>query len=1061
MVPEPVAELARWFVEALQAEISELEKSGGDQRHELLHGRIITRISPDEAILEFKLAGGNTRVPEDSNGKLKTQAQEFTVDVISVSVDLIRLRLEATSVPDSIERAELIIDEVGLLRRLVEVLSQPADHGFAFGELASKVFHPARCTTGSAELPESIRHEDLCEKRAVLQQALGSNVTFIWGPPGTGKTFAIARLVTALVSRGERVLVTSHTKAAVDQALYETTKTGAPLATSVELSQGQILRLGIVPQTSNLPPSVQLDYVLAQKGKQLREQKTELETQARPLQQRRKYGEQVLAAWDNFAALAAKTRDMPIKIRDARVQIDINNKKRSQARDHVSVKQRALAAAERAWFSRVAKVARSNNELAAAFQSLTQCQEWIAGWERNLAQLEANLQHVEKVFVEQQLICERLPSRSDTDQQVKNVDSQLDGIASELAIVQARLDHLQQQLITDAKALFCTLTKNYCGDELKGQQFSAVIVDEISIALPPLIFLAAARASARVILVGDFMQLPPIVRSKNSLAKERLGEDVFRLAGIARSNKPVDACAVLTALQTQHRMRTPIANVARELAYGSSHLVDHESVRTRGEKEWLHILPSNPLLVVDTADLNSWCGRQAGSLSRFNFSSATVSVDLAALVAASLPEPENETARAIGIITPYAAQRRLIQRLVEAANLGGWVKVGTVHTFQGGEADLIIFDSVLDDPYWSARLTNPHSLSDVLRDINVAITRAREKFVFVGCSDWLNKHAKPESALGLLWQYLVKHADLVPALDLINSEFFSRAVDASTGTMCWTPPRGTQGSMFEKLDESNFFPRFIADLRSARKTIFALAAFFGEYRWPQVQPAFAEALRSGVEVTLLTPPPKEARNRSYVEEVVRNLRQLGAVVVLTSGLHGKDVIIDERLVYTGSMNWSSNRGRLEEIHRIDSAEYARICLDSLQARHIRESTVEKNGSPRTCPFCACVVHLVNQRANLREWERQPLKVGCTNSRCEGYLRPLGERLPLSAVPVCASDGKTKYRLAARGKGKVWQCPKHPSKCPQIKFVPGDAERPPGGGVAGTSSVEFSLSGDPE
>jgi hypothetical protein len=32
------------------------------------------------------------------------------------------------------------------------------------------------------------------------------------------------------------------------------------------------------------------------------------------------------------------------------------------------------------------------------------------------------------------------------------------------------------------------------------------------------------------------------------------------------------------------------------------------------------------------------------------------------------------------------------------------------------------------------------------------------------------------------------------------------------------------------------------------------------------------------------------------------------VVVFTSGLHGKNVIIDERIVYTASMNCSSNRG---------------------------------------------------------------------------------------------------------------------------------------------------------
>ena len=67
------------------------------------------------------------------------------------------------------------------------------------------------------------------------------------------------------------------------------------------------------------------------------------------------------------------------------------------------------------------------------------------------------------------------------------------------------------------------------------------------------------------------------------------------------------------------------------------------------------------------------------------------------------------------------------------------------HTFQGGEADLIIFDSVLDEPYFSARLCNPRDANDVKRDLNVAVTRAKNKFIFVGSSEWLNKHANPVS----------------------------------------------------------------------------------------------------------------------------------------------------------------------------------------------------------------------------------------------------------------------------------------------------------------------------
>jgi superfamily I DNA and/or RNA helicase len=302
------------------------------------------------------------------------------------------------------------------------------------------------------------------------------------------------------------------------------------------------------------------------------------------------------------------------------------------------------------------------------------------------------------------------------------VRKQIQAIDAERAQLQAKLDQLEQEVINGAKAIFCTLTKNYVGESLKGQQFTAVIVDEISMALPPLIFLAAARASTRVILVGDFKQLPPIVRSKEKIAKERLGKDVFQLADLVTDDlKPVQSVQVLTMLKTQQRMRPEIASVARKLACGPI-LTDSEKVKTGKSPDWLNILSSSRLLIVDTADLNSWCGREVGSLSRFNFNSATVCIDLAALAAVAIARDDSK--KQIGIVTPYAAQRRLLKPLVDAADLGKWVQVGTVHTFQGGEAELIIFDSVLDEPYWSSRLTNPRAKEEVRRD-HVAVTRAR------------------------------------------------------------------------------------------------------------------------------------------------------------------------------------------------------------------------------------------------------------------------------------------------------------------------------------------------
>jgi len=378
------------------------------------------------------------------------------------------------------------------------------------------------------------------------------------------------------------------------------------------------------------------------------------------------------------------------------------------------------------------------------------------------------------------------------------------------------------------------------GNELDGQEFDAVIADEISMTLPPLLFLAARRAKSRVVLVGDFLQLPPIIRSDAEISTERLREDAFHLSGIVIGRGLAKDSQVLTSLTTQRRMAPPIADAARRLAYDGAKLClkDHSSLRGRSVPVWLGFLPENPLVIIDTSDIHRWSGKQPGTLSRFNFYSANLAVELAGMAAAGLPAPQ-EDERPIGIVTPYAAQRRLLMRQVQAMKLTKWVTAGTVHTFQGSEADLIIFDSVLDEPYWSSRLTNPDRLNEVLRDLNVAVTRAKYKLVFIGSSEWLNQHARPASALGHLWAFLKDKADLASAFELVGQGFAQRVMKVRDDA-AWRVPESPKNGlpMHELLDETSFFGRFLPDLQAAQKSIFGLVPFFGEYRWPKIEPYF-------------------------------------------------------------------------------------------------------------------------------------------------------------------------------------------------------------------------------
>jgi len=319
---------------------------------------------------------------------------------------------------------------------------------------------------------------------------------------------------------------------------------------------------------------------------------------------------------------------------------------------------------------------------------------------------------------------------------------------------------VENEMIDNAMVIFGTLTKNYTENLFEGKHFDAVIIDEVSMALPPLVFLAAERATQRVALVGDFLQLPPIVRSDTEVSNERLAKDTYQLAGVVRDNKLVKKVKVLRKLETQRRMVPEIADIARKLVYehAGNKLEDHDSVKNRPAITWLDFLPKDPIVIVDTADWHCWSGKQPGSLSRFNFGSATISVKLATEAAARFSNKPKKPP--IGIVTPFAAQRRIVSRLIREMELNEWVMVGTVHTFQGHEADLLIFDSVLDEPYYAARMCSKKDIKNVKRELNVACTRAKNKFVFVGSSEWLNKCAKPPSGLGELWEYL-KKAELI------------------------------------------------------------------------------------------------------------------------------------------------------------------------------------------------------------------------------------------------------------------------------------------------------------
>ena len=504
-----------------------------------------------------------------------------------------------------------------------------------------------------------------------------------------------------------------------------------------------MLRIGLTPDRK-IPDSVRLDKVVDFKAHSLSAEIARLEAKAKPLTDRRATYRAQISEWGKLSEFITRLNSSRETIKQLQTKILQCESTLSTYKELLNKRRAELERAQRAWFLRTRKVERATRTIQDVEGQLQNSETNHSLLQNEVTKFVRLENDIRVALVSQKVVCEKLALRPIIEGELATLALELNPLEEKIRSLQDEISQLEQKTISEAHAIFCTLTKVYTGKELDGQVFNAVIVDEISMALPPLIFLAAGRATSRVILVGDFLQLPPIVRSDTEVSNERLGKDTFHHAGVARDLKPAKNCPVLTALGVQRRMLPQIADVARHLVYtqAGAELDDHESVKRQITPQWLDFLPENPLIIIDTADLHCWSGKQPGSLSRFNFYSATVAVEVAALAATKIQKPPEDEPPPIGIVTPFAAQRRLLSKLVKDMGLEQWVVAGTVHTFQGGQADLIIFDSVLDEPYWSARLCTPKDAKDVKRDLNVAVTRAKNKLVFIGSSEWLNKYAE-------------------------------------------------------------------------------------------------------------------------------------------------------------------------------------------------------------------------------------------------------------------------------------------------------------------------------
>ncbi len=284
------------------------------------------------------------------------------------------------------------------------------------------------------------------------------------------------------------------------------------------------------------------------------------------------------------------------------------------------------------------------------------------------------------------------------------------------------------------------------------RNFDCVIIDEVSKATPPELLLPMLKG-ARVVLVGDHKQLPPMV-GPETIADLAAEMDVPKaeLEHLERSlfkelfeAAPPELRVMLTQ---QYRMHPQIMGAINQFYQGqlACGLTRPDEQRAHGlSLPWLK--PEQHLLWMNTPAEGSFSEQKvghtymnAGELDVIARMVKQLDEAWAPQVARGLPPKE------VGVITFYGAQTRALkERLLGKA--GGFknlkLRVGTVDRFQGMERAIIIVSLVRNNPHGNVGFARKPER------VNVAFSRARELLVIVGSRELFTERARDGQSTGI------------------------------------------------------------------------------------------------------------------------------------------------------------------------------------------------------------------------------------------------------------------------------------------------------------------------
>ena len=945
-------DLLRELNASIHEEIQSVKDQGGSFTVAVTNGRLVST-SHDKYTYTFEITTAALPNVEDSAARLIVDGKSYDV-VITRFADYQMEIDAAVDLGPLISKAKVSIDFSWLLERLATRLSEIEDGKMKFNkEAAWRVLVPGAQSTASASDSQYkgcnfTRTKDGYEPREdqlrAIQHGMSRCVSFIWGPPGTGKTTTIAWLIEALLRAGKRVLVVSHLNVAVDKAISAAVTL---LHSNSEVANRQLIRFPKFryerDMAIDLLQCADYEEISKHKSREIQEQLCSLQTTLEATAQKVKTVEGYI---DMHVTLERVRRDLSAvfeQLKSKRNDLYLIDKTIVGINDELTeVTRRYALATSSSGLKRFflglnpSKLFAERERLEASIreqQSLRRlAEDSLKAVLSMKATLEAEMDATSKSLA--QPTEEWPPHIKGSLSKLKEIKSELDSRAtslqSQISELNRRLDSIKREILLSAKVIGATLSKSFLDVDLYGQSFDAVVLDEASIAPLPAVFFVSGLTSDKCIIVGDFRQLGPICISEQTakpgereLAQKWFGRCIFEQAEICDSNlrlKPKQHVCQL--LEVQNRMPVPISKIVSKFIYDDIMIRDGQNIKPLEPDK-----ARSQVALYDTSIWNPWCTR-AYNYTHFNVRQGLFTLKLAKDMVLgrrreALPAPSErrtlDRRDIVLILTPYKGQAELIQHICDLdEELKKHVRVSSIYQIQGEEYNRVIVDLVDGNPLRSPGIL--FTKNKGLRLINVALSRSKGTVTIVGNLNFFRKY--PALRVTGILDYVAKNHD------------YSQVTDTSSGIdpqMIWLTQPITfdydlKGVTF--LTEQDFYGSFMKDLRdSAHKEIIVSSPFITLQRVSTLREVFAEKVRAGVQIGVLTRSHRRQAELEFddIETAIKGLEEVGVKMIsrYTPALHEKIAIIDGRITYHGSLNILSHSGKTSEsMLRFDDIDFA-------------------------------------------------------------------------------------------------------------------------------------------